>query len=46
MGVNKFKKPNIFQGGKVCYKVSSLLMVNAEKWDAKLKKFGVNANLL
>jgi len=34
MTVNKFSKPSILLVGKVCYKLSSLLMVNAEKSDA------------
>jgi len=40
MAVNKFRKPSIFWGGKVCNKLSSLLMVNAEKWNAKLEEGG------
>jgi len=34
----RFQENKHFSGGKVCYKLSSLLMVNAEKWDAKLGK--------
>jgi len=35
MAVNKFRKTNIIQR-EVCYKRSNLLIVNEEKWDAKL----------
>jgi len=37
MAVNKFRKSSILQ---VFYRLSSLLMVNAEKWNAKLEKWG------
>jgi len=37
--MNKFRTPSIFSGRNVCHKVSSLLMVNAEKWGAKLEKW-------
>jgi len=39
MDVNKFMKSIIF-GGKVCNKLSNLLVVNAENWGAKLEKGG------
>jgi len=45
MAVNKFRKPSISRGGAVCYKRSSLLMVNAEKWVAKLEKQGAMISL-
>jgi len=40
MAVNNLSKPSIFSGRKVFHKLSSLLMVNAEKWGAKLEKWG------
>jgi len=45
--VNKFMKPTIFSGRKekVCYKLFSLLIVNAEKW-AQNREVGGDANLL
>ena len=39
MDMNKFWTPTFFQVGK-SYKRSSLLMANAEKWGAKLEKWG------
>jgi len=39
MAVNKFRKLSGFSGQLVCYKLSCL-MVNEEKWGAKLEKWG------
>jgi len=46
MAMNKYRKPRIFSVRKVCYKLSSLLMMNAEKWGAKLREVGGDASLL
>jgi len=46
MAVNKFRKPSIFIKGKVCYKLYSSLMVNAEKWGENPQIGGSDANLL
>jgi len=40
MTVNKVTKRSNFSGEKICYKLTSILMLNEEKWDAKLVKWG------
>jgi len=41
VAVKKFRKPRTVSEGKVCYKLSALLMVNANKWGTNVKNWGV-----